>query len=85
MLKYFPQCIFALVFGVVAGFLGGCGQPCEGQRLEDEESRPYACMAPTDCPRQGNGMLCTNTQERRGHCIDCIDNACVLFNSALCG
>lgn len=78
----------ALLLLGVSPLLGGClvlGPVCSAPTgILASDGGSYRCAKAEDCPRPGNILICTNTDDHARDCVDCIDTRCERFSRTVC-
>jgi hypothetical protein len=73
-------------FLLSAALFLGCGTTgiCPKPETLGTDAGPARCIAPVDCPRPSNVLVCSNTGDRFRGCVDCVATECVLFKPGPC-
>ena len=67
--------------------LWGCGTTnvCpKPENLLGSDAGTARCIAPVDCPRPSNVLVCSNTVDHFKGCVDCVGTECVYFRPGPC-
>ena len=78
---------FALYLLCLAPLLGGCnllGVCSAPDPILAGDGGIYRCAKAEDCPRPGNILICTNTDDHARDCVDCINTRCDRFSRTVC-
>lgn len=73
----------ALALGVLPG-CGTTGKCAVPETLTVADGGTARCLAPVDCPRQSNVLVCASTGDRLHDCVDCVDTNCIRFRPGPC-
>ena len=72
---------------LTAFLAAGCGTTnvCPTQEtLLAYDGGTARCLAPVDCPRNSNVLVCSNTTDHFKGCVDCIATECIRFRPGPC-
>lgn len=72
----------AAALAALAGLAAGCGSNWACLKEEpvlNPDGTVARCLAPVDCPRPSNVLVCASTGDRVKGCVDCVSTECHLF------
>lgn len=65
--------------------LCSCGRLCPTLvPLTGLDGGTVSCVQSTDCPREANVYVCTNTEDALRDCVECVQTACVRHRPVTC-